>query len=383
MAPKKQKKQKIRMPIRVARKKRVAAPPGTIEAPEDAKPSVATLYRYDESRFDSEQLKNVDRLETLSAAKHALWIHFKGVGDVELLKAIAKRYKLHRLIVEDMVNLHQRPKSESYDSQVFLVLKVPRTLPGLGLEQVSLFFDGDVLISIFEDNADCIAPIIARLKEGIGRVRSRGIDYLFYLIIDAIIDSYYPCVEALNDRLEALESRVLLAPQDENVRDIHAIRHDLNQIRQALTAMRDALVALMRQGHDGFAEETSLYLRDCLDHLAQHIDAVESQRQLSASLMDLHLSTMSNRMNEVMKLLTMISTIFIPLSFLAGLYGMNFDRSSKWNMPELGWGWGYPALLVLMLMIALGLVFFFYRRGWIGRTQLNPQKDDLKDNHED
>jgi magnesium transporter len=231
---------------------------------------------------------------------------------------------------------------------------------------VSLFFGERYVVTFQEREGDCFEPVRNRIRRARGRLRENRPDYLAYALLDAVIDAYFPIVEAYGDRLEALEDRVLEEPTSDVVSEIHAVKRELSNIRRAVWPLRDVVNLLLREQHPLLREDTRLYLRDAYDHTIQLVELVESHREIASGLLDVYLSSVSNRMNEVMKVLTIIATIFIPLSFVAGLYGMNFDRqASAWNMPELSWDYGYPAALGVMLAIALGMLWFFRRKRWL------------------
>jgi magnesium transporter len=233
-------------------------------------------------------------------------------------------------------------------------------------EQLSLYLGPRFLLSFQEIPGDCLDPVRSRLRQG-GALRERGSDFLAYAILDAVIDGYFPVLEHCGDRLESLEEEVLAHPSPAAVRRVHEVRRELLLLRRAVWPLREAVNALLRDPHPRLGEETRLFLRDCYDHTVQILDLVETYRELASGLTDVYLSSIGQRTNETMRLLTVISTIFIPLTFLAGVWGMNFDTaSSPWNMPELLWRWGYPAALAFMLAIALLMLWAFRRRGWLG-----------------
>lgn len=258
---------------------------------------------------------------------------------------------------------------EEYPTYHFVVVRMPTddpAEPGLELEQVSLFFGERFVLTFRERPGDCFEPVCERLRRSRGRFRRSGSDYLAYALLDAVVDSYFPIVESYGDRLEELEDRILTKPDSKLVNEIHAIKRDLVMIRRAVWPLREAVSQLVREEHERIRTETRLYLRDVHDHTHQLVELTETQREVAAGMLDIYLSSMSHRMNEVMKVLTIIATIFIPLSFVASVYGMNFDRDvSPWNMPELTWRYGYPFALALMAAIAVGMLVYFRRKRWI------------------
>ena len=290
------------------------------------------------------------------------------MGDAAIFKELGEFFGLHSLALEDAVHLHQRPKVEDYSDHTYVVLQMPVHDDAESFEQVSIFFGSDYVITIQEGvPGDCFGPLRQRIRSARARVRLRGADYLAYAVMDAIIDSFFPMVERLNHRLEQFEDRVINLEGDEIVTDLHGVRHELHTLRRVLALTQEAIGLLVRGEAGPMVESTLPFLRDCQDHTAQLLDAVEALRELVAGLMELHLAGSNNRMNEVMKVLTIIATIFMPLSFIAGLYGMNFDRTaSPWNMPELGWRLGYPFVLLLMVGTTVSFLYYFRRRRWLG-----------------
>jgi magnesium transporter len=274
---------------------------------------------------------------------------------------------LHRLALEDVVNAHQRPKVDEYEDATFIVCNMIHTEEGLQTEQVSIFVGERFVVTFQERPGDCFGPIRDRLRHGRGRVRREGPDYLAYTLIDTIIDGYFEPVEKYGDVIEALELAVVDRATKKVVSQIHAARRDLFLLRKTIWAQREMVAALSRETYFGFTDTTQLYLRDCYDHTIQLLDMTETYRDFATSLFELYLSTVSNRMNEIMKVLTIIATIFMPMSVIASIYGMNFDpEKSPWNMPELGWYFGYPFALGLMALVAIVMLALFWRRGWIG-----------------
>jgi len=264
----------------------------------------------------------------------------------------------------------QRPKVERYEDCLFLVARMMSLGERLDSEQISIYLGSGFVLTFQERVGDCLDPVRHRIREGAGRIRSQGADYLAYALLDAVIDHYFPVLEELGERLEALEDEVLRHPSPAVISRIHAAKRDLLALRRVVWPQRESLHWLLREPIPLLAEDTRLHLRDCYDHVAHVMDMVETFRELASGLVDAYQSSLSNRMNEVMKVLTIIATIFIPLSFLAGLYGMNFSaESSPWNMPELRFYFGYPLALALMAVVAGVMLIYFRRKGWIG-----PQK---------
>jgi magnesium transporter len=277
------------------------------------------------------------------------------------------------LILEDVVNMVERPKIEDYEDQLVIIARmvVPNINNGsFYSEQVSLVLGRHYLLTIQEEpEHDCFDPVRMRIDKAKGIIRRQGSDYLAYSLLDAIIDGFFPVLELYGERIAELEEEVMMNPNSQTLKQIYQIKRELLQLRRAIWPQRDAINSLIRDGSKLISEEVRIYLRDCYDHTVQVMDMVETYRELTSGLMDVYLSAVSNKMNEIMKILTVVSSIFIPLTFVAGIYGMNFNTDkSPYNMPELNWYWGYPFCLGLMGVIAGGLIFFFWRRGWLSNS---------------
>lgn len=298
-----------------------------------------------------------------------VWVNVDGLGNAQTISQIGDIFGLHRLALEDVLNAHQRAKVEYFESYYFVVSHEVTLSEALETEQISLFLGRNFVVTFQERHGDQWNVVRDRIRNKRGRICEYGPDYLFYCLLDAIVDSYFPLVESFDLRLETLEDDIVLQPSQSTIPRIHDIKRDLLMLRRAVWPLREAINILLRDNSPLIKDETKLYLRDCYDHIIRIIELNEVYRELSSNLMDLHLSIASARMNEIMKVLTIISTIFMPLSFIAGVYGMNFrPESSPWNMPELLWYWGYPFSLSLMLLVALGFLRFFRRKGWFGAT---------------
>ena len=316
-----------------------------------------------------EEHAKLDGLDTLRARFPVVWVDVVGLGAAKVLRRVGEAFSIHPLALEDVVYVHQRAKVEEYPGGRYVVVRRVRTNEDgwLGSEQVSLFFGKGFVVSFQEgEEDDAFAALRKRLRANLGRTRTSGADYLAYALLDGLVDDHFPVVDALGDRVEALSEGVLAEDAEiDIVSQVQDLRRDLQILRHAMWPLREAIQALLHDESGAFEPATRLYLRDCADHVAQIVELLESDREVASGLMDIYLSVTSNRMNEVMKVLTMIATIFIPLSFLTGLYGMNFDTGSPYNMPELGWRYGYPALLALMFGIALALVGYFRHKRWL------------------
>ena len=294
------------------------------------------------------------------------WVHVQGRPSPEALQQIGTIFQLHPLALEDVLNSGQRPKVEPFEEQLFLVMSLPGLVDGLvQVRQVSFFLNAHFLISFCDGEADPFMPVIKRLQDAGARVRNRSVDYLLYSLVDIVIDQGFPVLESFGLQLEELEEQILTAVSRETLENIHTLKRELILLRRMLWPQRDVINQLLRDDFPVIHDETEVYLRDCYDHTIQVMDLLETYRDMTGSMLDIYLSSISNRMNEVMRVLTVIATIFIPLTFIVGVYGMNFDRNAgPWSMPELGWPYGYLLVWGIMLAIAGGMVFLFRRRGW-------------------
>jgi magnesium transporter len=352
---------------RPARRPPAGSPPGTLAAPPaEALPTTVRMIAYGPERLAERTLDGLSGLDRVEPGAPVTWIDVQGLGDLDLLRALAERLGLHPLALADIVHVNQRAKIEGYEGHLFIVVRMPHLDDHLWTEQLSLIVGAGLVVTFQEHSGDCFDTVRERLRHGKGRIRGEGADYLAYALLDALIDSYFPLVEHHGEALDAMEREVVEASEAGHLTRIHALKRDLLELRRALWPMREVMSHLLRDDVAFVGATTRLFLRDCADHVFQLMDMVEIDREVASSLVDLHLSCLSMRMNETMKLLTIIATIFIPLGFIAGLYGMNFDRAaSPFNMPELGWYLGYPLALGLMLAVAAGLLVYFRRRGWL------------------
>lgn len=303
----------------------------------------------------------VERVQELRQRTGTVWVSVAGLGDLGVLRQLANVFGLHRLALEDVVHTHQRPKLEDYPEHQFLVLRMLDDERVGETEQMCLFLGDDYVLTFEEHRGDCFDLVRHRLRDPGSRLRRHGVDYLAYALVDAVVDAYFPALEKLGDRLEAAEDKVVAGETHADVlHELHCVRRELVQARRALWPLREVVAGLMRGDSRRVTTETRVYLRDVYDHVVQLLDLLENHRELGASLTELHLASASVRLNEVMKVLTLIATIFIPLTFVVGIYGMNFDY-----MPELHWRYGYPAVLGSMLVVGLSMLVWFRRRGWL------------------
>ncbi len=347
-------------------------PPGSLEHLGERKQDKVrlTVIEYDGSGSEKIPIETVAAAADYKDRPSVTWLNIDGLHDIEVVRAVGDVFGVHPLVLEDVLNTQQRPKAEFYDRYVSVILRMIYVDPAngeLSSEQVSLILGEGFVVSFQERAGDVLDPVRERIFGDKGRIRRAGADYLAYALLDAIVDGYFVILENLGERLEELEESLVVREDDSaSPAIIHGLKTEMIGIRRAIWPLREAISSIERTENVLFEESTRLYLRDLYDHTIQVIDAVETYRDLVTGLMDLYMSSVSNRMNKVMKVLTIIATIFIPLTFIAGIYGMNFNPEvSPWNMPELSWRFGYPAALLLMLIVSVGMLFYFRRKKWL------------------
>jgi len=344
--------------------------PGTLTIPKDAEPPVIVLIDYQDDKAVRLQIEEPEECIPYLDSDSVSWVDVNGLGSEDILLRLGRVFGLHPLVLEDVVNVPQRPKVEEYDQQILIIARMvvlKESGSGFYSEQVSFILGKHYLLTVQEEpEHDCFDMVRDRIRTAKGTICKRRSDYLAYALLDAIIDGFFPILEVYGEEIEELEDEVVASPTRQTLEKIHGIKRELLTLRRSIWPLRDAINALVRDSSsDLVSDDVRIYLRDCYDHTVQVLDMVETYRELAASLMDVYLSSVGNRMNEIMKVLTVISTIFIPLTFIAGIYGMNFNTDkSPMNMPELNWYWGYPLCWAVMITIALGLVSFFKRKGW-------------------
>jgi len=346
--------------IRKRRGSPAGAPPGTLTVSPDAVAPRLRALAYGKDRIEEVEGPDLAGIKALREAHAVLWLDVTGLADIDLIQRLGEVFGLNPLALEDVVNVHQRPKAEEFSDHIFAVVRMVQANTGADTEQMSLFFGADYVLSFQERPGDCLESVRERLRRDRGRLRQQGPDYLAYTLIDAVIDGYFPVLERYGEEIERLEDAVIATPDRRQVERLHVIKRDLLLLRRAIWPMREMINVLIRDESPFVSSQTRLYLRDAYDHAIQLMDIVETYREIATGLLDVYLSSMSAKLNEVMKLLTIIATIFIPLTFLAGVWGMNFE-----SMPELGWRFGYPAALGLMVVVAAGLARYFWRKGWL------------------
>ena len=342
--------------------------PGTIIVPPEALPPLIQVTAYGPDQIVEKRNVTAAQIRELHGKYPVIWIDAVGLGDAALIEELGGALGLHRLSLEDMVNVPQRSKVEDYPLHLFAVTQIPTYNGDLSLEQVSLFAGQGFVLSWREHAGGCFDIVRKRLQVTGGTTRSAGVDYLLYVLIDAVIDTYFPVLEQLGEVFDELDDRVEADSSPACIAQMRDIRHDVRQLRRIVWPLRDAIDDLVRSPTEQITQETLIHFRDCHDHAVQIMDTLENYRDAGSDLRDYYATSISNRMNETIKVLTIISTIFMPLSFIAGVYGMNFEAAeSTWNMPELRWKYGYPFAMALMAVVAAAQLWFFRRRGWIGR----------------
>ncbi|MEO8205765.1 MAG: magnesium/cobalt transporter CorA [Chthoniobacterales bacterium] len=331
-------------------------------------PPIITLIQYDTETFLETRIDNLEELNEKHDPSKINWINIDGLSDVNILRQVGDHFGLHPLALEDVLNTTQRPKIELYDGYFFIITEMLYLDKDgcLIVEQVSMFLGKDYILTIQEEAGhDIFERVRDRLRHGKGFGRKMKADYLAYTLMDAAVDQFFPILESLGDNIEELESQMLEHADRHSLKNLYEVKRLLLQLRRASWPQREIFNNLIRDDSGLISKETQVFLRDCYDHTLQIIDMIESYRDLTAGLMDVYLSSVGLRTNEIMRMLTVISSIFIPLTFVAGVYGMNFDTASPFNMPELKWRFGYPLCLLLMFGIAFGQILFFRRKKWL------------------
>ncbi len=347
------------------RGKDVGVPPGTLIHTGATREGVVTIsvIDYGETAIGERELRSPEEVSQYIGTDSVTWINVDGVHDVGVVESLGRVFDLHPLTLEDIVNTAQRAKIEEYEDAIYLVLRMPHIHPDTNeilSEQISLILTKDCVLSFQEQPGDVFEPVRQRLRAGAGRIRKAGADYLCYALVDAVVDHYFVLLERVSDRLEELEEEVHTDPSPETLRSVHTLRSESILLRKSVWPLRDMISGFARTDSQLIAEQTRVYLRDVHDHAIQVIDTIETMRDMVGSLIDLYMSAASNRMNEIMKVLTIVGSLFIPLTFIAGIYGMNFE-----HMPELSWRWGYAGIWAVMLAVLVGMLFFFHRRRWL------------------
>jgi magnesium transporter len=347
------------------RSRKAGLPPGTLVHIGEKKAETVriTYIDYDEQSFQEKQVSNIEECLKLKDTPTVSWINIDGLHDIELLEKLGRGFELHPLILEDILSTGQRPKFEDYEKYIFIVLKMlsfSEETQSVEAEQVSLILGPNYVISFQERIGDVFEHVRDRIRNAKGRIRKMGADYLAYTLLDATVDNYFVILERLGEKIESMEEEVVSDPTEKTIRQIHSLKREMISLRKSVWPLRELIGGLQKSESSLIKETTDVYLRDVYDHTIQIIDTIESFRDMVSGMLDIYLSSLSNKMNAVMKVLTIIATLFIPLTFVAGIYGMNFKY-----MPELEWRWGYAAALLVMLVIAAIMLIYFRRKKWL------------------
>lgn len=345
----------------------IGASPGTLIADPAARRSELRLTLISPERSRTIEQASIDDVHANRDRWPILWLDCTGLANVDLIAGIGRIFNLHPLALEDVVNTGQRPKVDFFEDHAFIVVKMIDDVATHRYEQISLFLGGNFIVTFQEREGDPFDPVRKRIESSApNRLRTRGADYLAYALIDAIVDSYFPPIEAAGDVVDGIEDEMLHKAHRHQMRQLHELRRDANVLKGVLWPMRDALATLIRNDAPLVKAETKIFLNDTLDHSLRQIELVETQRDMLTGLIEMHLSLMQARTNDVISYLTIVSVIFMPLTFLVGVWGMNFDpAASPWNMPELKAYYGYPSALLFMVLVAAGLIAFFKWKRWL------------------
>ena len=321
------------------------------------------LMNYDQEQLQEKVLKKIEESFAYKDTPPITWINIDGLHDVDIIDKIGRHFGIHPLTLEDIVNTGHRPKAEDFEDYDYIILKMltyDEDQNHITADQVSFILGPHYLISFQETEGDVFNFVRERIRKAKGRIRRSGCDYLAYALIDAIVDHYFLVLEKMGEKIELLEEDLLDGTQTKTLQSIHHLKREMIFFRKQVWPLRDILSTLMKEETSLIQETTRIFIRDLYDHTIQVMDTIESFRDVLSGLQDLYLSTVSNRMNEVMKVLTIMATIFIPLTFIAGIYGMNFEY-----MPELKWPWAYPVLWILLIAIFVFMIFWFKRKKWL------------------
>jgi len=345
--------------------KKAGLPPGTlihVGEPKTERVKI-TVIDYDEANLQEKEIAKVDECYPFKEKPTVTWINIDGIHDVDVISKIGKNYGIHPLMLEDIVNTEQRPKIEDFEDYLFLVVKMlsfDEKQREINIEQVSLVIGPNYVLSFQEREGDVFDPVRDRIRRSKGRIRKKGADYLAYALLDAIVDGYFLILERIGDRIEELEENLISRPDVRMLQAIHYLKREMIFLRRSVWPLREVISGMSRKESSLIKESTEIFLRDVYDHTIQVIDTIETYRDMVSGMLDTYLSSISNRMNEVMKVLTIFAAIFIPLTFVAGIYGMNFAY-----MPELGWKWGYFAVLAIMATIGISMLIYFRNKKWL------------------
>lgn len=345
------------------RSRKAGLPPGSLVHIGERKSTATTLHLiyYDGQHFESGAVTALDQAAASIGRPGVTWLHITGVHEAQMLQRL-DRFGLHPLVLEDIVNTDQRTKYEDYGDYVYIVLKLLRAdaETGVDMEQISIVLGRNFVISVEEGPSNAFDSVRAMVEKNRGQLRHTGADYLAYLLLDRVVDNYFAILENLGERTEALQDELVSRPSPDGLAALHRMRREALLLRRSIWPLREMLGGLGRLGSGLFSEGTALYLRDVYDHAVHVVESIDTYREMLGAMLEVYLSSVSYKMNQVIKVLTIITTIFMPLTFIAGIYGMNFD-----HMPELKWRWGYPAVLGAMLLVVLFMLRQFRKKGWL------------------
>ena len=346
-------------------RKPAGSAPGSVVYVGDEKTAPVRIKQltYSAQGFQPERVIAPNECRPGASGEGVAWYTVDGVHDVEILKTIGENFGLHPLVVEDIGNTTQRPKIEGFDGYAFIAAKMisyDDRANKIKSEHISIIWGHGFVVLFLQDPEDLFAPIRQRIESEKGRIRSMGADYLVYALVDAVVDYYFHVLEEIGERIEQLEDEVVSNPTVRTLRSIHRVKREMISLRRSIWPMREIVNSMVRDESPLITDGVKIFLRDLYDHTVHVIDSVETMRDILTGTLDVYLSSVSNRLNEVMKVLTVMSSIFIPLTFIVGVYGMNFH-----HMPELAWRWGYPAVWGVMLSLSLALLVLFKRKKWM------------------
>ncbi|MEN6319095.1 MAG: magnesium/cobalt transporter CorA [Syntrophaceae bacterium] len=354
------------MPRRLKKRSRKAGlPPGSLIHIGDrlTEKTKITVFDYDESHLLEKEISTVRECQQFKNNQNVSWIHVEGLHDTQILEELGALFGLHPLILEDILNTDQRPKMEDFCEYIYIVLKTFANhgdeIKDITSEQISIILGPTFVISFQEKETDIFKPIQERIRAGKGRLRKSGSDYLAYALIDTVVDNYFTILEQLGEEIEMIEESLVKNPSVQTLQAIQNLKRNMIFLRKSIWPLRETISGLERTECQLIHDSTTIFLKDIYDHTIQVIDTIETYRDMLSGILDIYLSSVSNRMNEIMKVLTIIATIFMPLTFMAGIYGMNFKY-----MPELEWHWGYFLILGFMMVVAVTMLTYFRRKKW-------------------
>lgn len=346
------------------RAQKIGQPPGTLNHLDNKRQEEVFIsyIDYDKENYQEKQIDKIEDCFKLKETPTVSWINVEGLSDITLIEKLGNEFNIHHLIQEDILHTHQRPKMEEHENTIYIVLKMlnyNEKSQEVEAEQVSLILGENFVITIQEKSGDVFDPIRQRLINKNGKIRNMNANYLAYALIDIIIDNYFVIIEKIGDRIEVIEEELINQPSEETLQTIYELKNEMIFLRKSVWPLREVINRLEKSDNPLISQDIKLYLRDVYDHTIQVIETVETIRDMLGGMLDIYLSSLSNRMNEVMKVLTIIATIFIPLTFIAGIYGMNFEY-----MPELTLKNGYFVVLIVMLIVAIYMVYYFKKKKW-------------------